>query len=305
MGCFKAVLDRVKKDVQRKMGNMPTLNLNDDKFERITEERSSKKSLDNLLLPNWMEDNKVAMDFRSGNGQIVINQKEIDKIRNDPGQLLRVLDENIPIEKLQHGPYLTQKYYHQELSRPHAEKLLKAANYNGAWLLRTSQSRKNCLTISYIYEQKVHHMYVTTTVYYDEKTKERDFLVTMDLRWGFRDVHDLTEYYRHKKGHLSCRLGASIKNDSQPDGSPVRSPFRRTFPKPIDLMAPPRKSSNKSKIKGSFFTRTFSFTKEILPNKKLGDQPSTSKEEASSSGVSSAQNSSSGDGESVPSTPQA
>lgn len=54
MGCFKAVVDKLKKDVKRKMGNMPTLKIN-DRFERMSEERSSKKSFSDLMLPDWME----------------------------------------------------------------------------------------------------------------------------------------------------------------------------------------------------------------------------------------------------------
>ncbi|KAF7283321.1 hypothetical protein GWI33_000834 [Rhynchophorus ferrugineus] len=82
MGCFKLVLDKLKRDVQKKMGNLSAVKVNDEKFERLSE-KSSDKSCKDFGIPTWLEEAnnpRVAMDFTNGVGRVVSDPEEVAQI---------------------------------------------------------------------------------------------------------------------------------------------------------------------------------------------------------------------------------
>ncbi|XP_050301792.1 uncharacterized protein LOC126739991 [Anthonomus grandis grandis] len=177
---------------------------------------------------NFHMADRVPMDFTQGFGRIVHNEEEIADILNEPKQMWGGQRfehyETFPKDTLSHGKHLTQKYYHGDISRPETEKMLLATKTNGAWLLRDSHARTNCLTISYLYENRVHHKYVAAASHVDQSSKRRIYVVTLDQQLAFYDVHSLIEFYRLNKGKtMLCVLGQSVKKESQPDSTPPRN----------------------------------------------------------------------------------
>lgn len=240
MGCFKVVLDKLKRDVQKKMGNLSAVKINDDKFERLSE-KSSDKSYKDLRVTPWLEDPRVAMDFSKGIGRIVQDPDEAAEIARSEKRSHTITAErqeasssssgiiSAPLDVMRFGPHLTQRYYHGNMvTRSRANAILKRLNCPGAFLLRDSSTKPGILVISYMCATEVKHIFVVPIVQIDDETGDHMYLVSCDGKLLFYNVHSLIDFHKlNLMPPFKQKLQNCVPNTENPDYSPKRN--RRTL----------------------------------------------------------------------------